>query len=494
MRYGEKNAATSVPPAVVSALMRVALPGRLAQPDGPAGLAASILVGTTLGLSLLAGWGVTHRGHLTWMAVQALLLVAIVVIYLSLGPDRLFVGWLFFGPFFQSYARFNRIGWILSSIVYVLPLAIMALQMLGSNNLARRLRWYDALPFAYLTLVLLSQAVVGASALLSFHFYVSLVYGGILVGVPLYYFCAFGPLDRLSASGVAAALLSSSSIVGAMAIAEHYTSWNLWGQHYGDHPPRVVSTLAQPAVLGAFLGAGIMVATAVLVWDGPPKLRRLSLATLAATVPALYFTYTRGPILATFAAAALLVVARPRMRLIAAGVTAVAALLIALSWGPISSSSVYRARGPGETVNVRTRLVISEASLHLAAQRPILGWGYGKFDTVKNSESFNTGNLPTKQLYDYTSHDTYLTILVELGAAGLLLVLLPWIIVTRLTLRASRWTPTSKWFSLALLGVLSVVALTALTTDMRFFSFVPALCWIAVGLLRRRLWDPRTLA
>jgi len=428
------------------------------------------------------------------MAVQALMLLAIVVIYLSLGPDRLFMGWLFFGPFFQSYARYNRIGWIFSSLVYVLPLGVMALHMLGSNTFARRLRWYDAVPFAYVMFVILSEAVVDASALRSLHFYISLVYGGILVSVPLYYFCAFGPLNRLSASGASAALLFSTSIVGAMAIAEHYTSWNLWGQHYGDHPPRVVATLAQPAVLGAFLGVGVVVATTVLVWDGPGRLRRLSLVTLAATLPALYFTYTRGPILATLAVVVLLITARPRMRLVAAGVAAVAALVIAVSWGQISGSSLYRTRGPGETVNVRTRLVLSEASLHLAAQRPILGWGYGQFDTVKNSESFNTGNLPSKQLYDYTSHDTYLTILVELGIVGLALFLLPLILIAAMTLRALRWTTTSKWFSISLLGVLGVVSLTAFTTDMRFFSFVPALSWIAVGLLRRRLWDERSFA
>jgi O-antigen ligase len=428
------------------------------------------------------------------MAVQALMVLAIVVIYVSLGPDRLFIGWLFFAPLFQDYARHDRIGWILSSLVYVLPLGVMALHMLGSNTFARRLRWYDAVPFAYVMFVILSEAVIDASALRSFHFYIGLVYGGILVGVPLYYFCAFGPLSRLSASGVSAALLSSSSIVGAMAIAEHYTSWNLWGQHYGDHPARVVATLAQPAVLGAFVGVGVVVATTVLVWDGPEKLRRLSVVTLAATLPALYFTYTRGPILATFAVVVVLIVARPRMRLVAAGVAATAALVVALNWGQISGSSLYRTRGPGETVNVRTRLVLSEASLHLAAQRPILGWGYGQFDTVKNSESFNTGTLPSKQLYDYTSHDTYLTILVELGAVGLALFLLPLILVAAMTLRALRWTTTSKWFSISLLGVLGVVALTAFTTDMRFFSFVPALAWIAAGLLRRRLWDERSFA
>jgi O-antigen ligase len=279
-----------------------------------------------------------------------------------------------------------------------------------------------------------------------------------------------------------------------MAIAEHYTSWNLWGQHYGDHPARVVSTLSQPAVLGAFLGVGIVFATTVLVWDGPRNLRRLSVATLVATLPALYFTYTRGPILATFAVVMLLIAARPRARLVAAGVAALVGLVIAVSWGQISSSSLYRIRGPGETVNVRTRLVLSEASLHLAAQRPILGWGYGKFDAVKNSQQFNTGTLREEQLYDYTSHDTYLTVLVELGAVGLALLLLPWIVIGGMTLRALRWTTTSEWYSIALLGVLGVVGLTALTIDMRFFSFVPALAWIALGLLRRRLWTERTPA
>jgi hypothetical protein len=427
------------------------------------------------------------------MAVQALMLLSIVTIYLSLPPDRLFIGWLFFAPLFQDSARHSPIGWILSSLVYALPMAVFGLHMLASNTVIRRLRWFDTLPLAYLFLVILSQAVIEASALASFHFYVSLVYGGILVGVPAYYFCAFGPLGRLTASHVSGVLVSSSSIVATMAIAEHYTGWDLWGQDFGGQPRRVVSTLAQPAVLGAFLGVGVVVATAVLVWDGPRNLRRLSVASLAATVPALFFTYTRGPILATFIVAMLLIVSRPRKRLVAAGVASVAVLVIAVSWGQISSSSLYRTRGPGETFDVRTRAVQSAASLHLAEQRPVFGWGYGRFDAVKNSHSFDTGTLPQKQLYYYTSHDTYLTILVELGFVGLTLFLLPWIVVGGMTLRAVRLMTASKWFSLALLGVLGVVSLTAITTDYRFFSFVPALAWIAAGLLRRRLWEEQSL-
>ena len=334
----------------------------------------------------------------------------------------------------------------------MLPLGVMALHMLGSNTFARRLRWYDALPFAYVMFVILSQAVVGASALRSFHFYISLVYGGILVSVPLYYFCAFGPWVSLSAGRVSAALLSSSSIVGAMAIAEHYTSWNLWGQHYGDHPPRVVSTLAQPAVLGAFLGVGVVVATAVLVWGWTTETSEAKPGDSGGNASGSLFH----------------VHARPDPRNLRGGAAPdrrPAADAPRRRWcrrrsgssdraelGPNLELSVYRTRGPGETVNVRTRLVLVPSVSSPCRQRPILGWGYGQFDTVKNSESFNTGTLPSKQLYDYTSHDTYLTILVELGAVGLALFLLPLISFAVMTLRALRWTTTSKWFSLALLG------------------------------------------
>jgi O-antigen ligase len=465
-----------------------AVAGRLTPAAAPPALRAAVAAASVVGISLLTGLGVADRGQVLWMGVQALMLLAVVTVYLSLRPDVLLIGWLFLAPLFQNYARYSRIGWLLSTVVYVLPVAVFVLHLLTSNTLARRLRWFDILPFAYVLLVVLSQAAIQASALKSVGFYMSLIYGGVLVSVPAYYFCAFGPLDRLSALGAAAVLLLSSSVVGAMAIAEHFTGWNLWGQDYGGRPRRVVSTLAQPAILGAFLGAGIAVAIAVLVWSGPRKLRLLSIATLVATMPALYFTYTRGPILATAAVVLLLIAARPRKRVAAAAVAVVAIGLTAANWGQISQTSIYRTRA-AEKTDVSSRLAITRASLSLAADRPILGWGHDRFDAAKNSHTFNTGNLPPKLLYEYTSHDTYLTILVELGLAGLTLFLLPLVIVVSMTLRALRRTQRPKWFALGMLGIFGVVAITAFTTDMRFFSFVPALAWIAVGLLRRRLSD-----
>jgi hypothetical protein len=461
----------------------------MAPPLARSGLGPLLVACAVLAASAVAGWNVARGSLLLWAPV----LLTLLALYISMRPETLFVCWLFAAPFVQESARETTIGGALTNVLYVLPLGVFLLHMSRSNVLAQRLRWYDLLPLGYVALIIGSQAVVDVSELRSPSFYSSLLHGGILVGVSMYYFCAFGPIRRLSPRHVASALLLSCSIVGALGIAEHFTHWNLWGQDLIDDPPRIIVTLSGPAVLGAFFGAGIVVATAALVWDGPRFVRRLSVVTLALTLPALFFTYTRSGMVATVAVASVLIAMRPRTRVIGAGVAVLSGLVVWASWGEISSTSLYQQRA-ANTVTVGLRQVQSQAALDLAAQRPFLGWGYGQYDEAKSNLQRSTGSLPEESLYDYTSHNTFLTILVELGVAGLVVLFLPWIIVLYRTLRGLGSTRYPRWFTLGLLGIVGVFALTAFSTDMRFFSFVPALAWIAVGLLRRNLWDETSLA
>jgi O-Antigen ligase len=461
-------------------------------PLARAGLGPPLVACAVLAASAVAGWNVARGSVLLWAPV----LLTLLALYISMRPETLFVCWLFAAPFVQESARETTIGGALTNVLYVLPLGVFLLHMSRSNVLAQRLRWYDLLPLGYVAFIIGSQAVVDVSELRSPSFYTSLLHGGILVGVAMYYLVAFGPLHRVSARHVAITLLSSSSIIGAMGIVEHFTHWSLWGQgpvlSLIGEPPRIVATLSNPAVLGAFLGAGIVMATAVLVWEGPPVIRRFSLVTLALTLPALFFTYTRAPMIAAVAVASVLIAMRRRIRVIGALVGLAAVLLVWSNWAEISSSSLYEQRA-ANVENVQGRLLLSKASLDLAAQRPLLGWGYGQYDEAKARVDVSSTNLPEEFLYYYTSHNTFLTILVELGGAGLVVFLLPWIIIVCLTFRRLGSTVDSKWFTLSLLGILMVYVLTALTIDMRFFSFVPALAWIAVGLLRRGLWDEPSL-
>lgn len=450
-------------------------------------LGGPLLVVAVIALSLFTGWNVARGSVLLWVPLA----LVVLALYSTVRTDLLFVGWLAVSPFIQENARETAIGWVLTNVFYVLPVGVLLIRMTRSNSLARHIRWYDVLPAGYVCLTILSQALVDSLQLRQPGFYTGLLHAGIFIGPPMYYICAFGPLQRLSPRHVCAAVLTSCSLVAALGIFEHFTHWNLWGMEQlrdgVDDPLRIVVTLSNPAVLGAFYGAGIVTATAVLGWGGPPLLRRLSVVTLVLAFPALFFTFTRGGILATVAVTAALVAMRPRVRVVAAVLAIFAIFMAWFSWGDISSSSVYQQRA-ANTYNVRGRQAQNEAGLQLAAERPLLGWGYGQYDEAKNRTASYRGPL-SASVYGYTSHNTFLTILVEIGIAGLVLAFLPWLIVVWSTIRRFSSMPYPSWYVLSLLAIIAVVVLTAQTTDMRFFSFVPALAWSAVGLLRRGLWS-----
>ena len=457
-------------------------------------LLAAAVSAAAVALSLSVGYGVASGNALVWLGVLGLGLCAVVAAYAKLRPETLLLGWLFLAPLLGDSARQTNIGFALYGVAYVLPLGLFVVHLLRSHPLSRPIRWYDWLPLSYVALIVVSQAVVDLPTAMEPGFYTNLVHSGVLIGVIAYYFCAFGPIGRLSSSRLAAVLLGSSALVALMGIIEHYTFWNLWSQEQIDDPPRIVGTLSSPGMVGAFLGTGIVLATAILVWDGPRHLRRPAIATLVLAIPALLFTYTRGAILPAVVVAVLLVAAKPRARLVGAGAAVVLGVFLAANWSSLTGAETYQERDPTDAYNVSTRLLIATASVELAKERPVLGTGYGTFDEAKEGLTYSTGALPSSALYGYTSHNTYLTILVELGAVGLALYVLPWLIVAVGTLRRIRRDRRASWMMLAALGSVAVIALTALSTDLRFFSFVPALVWIYVGLLRRAQWDPAFLA
>jgi O-antigen ligase len=226
------------------------------------------------------------------------------------------------------------------------------------------------------------------------------------------------------------------------------------------------------------------------VWAGPPPLRRLAYLSLLLDVPALFLTLTRGPLIAAGAVGLVIVLSRARTRwpVVLAGI--VVALVAAGLWTSISSTGLYKNRLSDQT-NVEERVIIDRWSLELAGRRPFLGWGYGSFDSVKDSANLSTGNssIPFSQAIKYTSHNTYLTILVELGGIGLILLLAPWIAIARSSFRLARANLPDAWLVVGFLGVLGIWIINAGTFDMRFFAMAWVLPWLAVGVLRRRTLD-----
>ena len=443
-----------------------------------------LTVAVVAAVSLVAASSIVSSGTKPSKTLLAILILAGASILLSLSMEQLFLGWLFAAPLLQESATASRLGHPLSLALYTAPPLALLAKMLSTRGPRPKREWIDLLPAAYVVFVL-GSLVLTASNELRFSIVRSL-YQNLALGVIVYYLVAFWRGRLPSAVRIVQVVLLASALQALMAVIEWPTRWNLWHDTtWQGADTRSIATLANPAVTGAFIGVGIVIALAVLCWHGPPALYRLAIAMLLVGIPGLYATKTRGPILATAVAALLCLFLSPRSRALGLAVVALVALSLVLFWPQIQASSTYRHRF-SNSGNVQGRLVLQDVSIRLAEEKPLLGWGYNSFDRVKYDVAVTSSGIGVAQALQSTSHDTYLTILVEFGAVGLVLYLLPWLSVAWRGVRWVRARAPDNWFVVGALASVLVVAVDAATLDYRFFSFAPMLGWLFLGLVRRQ--------
>lgn len=413
-------------------------------------------------------------------------------VLLTIETTQLFLGWLFLAPIFQGSASNTHVGHALSLALYTLPPAVLLVKHFTADGPRPAPKWFDILPALYLFFLVVSLFTTASSELHQGALGpLNGIWENVAIGIVVYYVIAFWRGQGPSLIATTRVLLAAAALQAAMALVEWPTHWNLWRdthwQRGGDF--RSIATLANPALTGAFIGVGIVAALAVLCWQGPVELRRLAIVMLLIGFPALYATKTRGPVLATIVAALLIVLLSARTLFTGAAAVAVAVLLLVVFWPQVRTSSVYQSRLT-QKGNLEARLVLQEVSFKLIERKPFLGWGYDSFDRVKFDVNVQSGAFPLSQALKSTSHDTYLTIFVEYGVVGFALFVLPWFAIGLRGLARVRAPAPDRWFLIAMLGSIVLLAINAATLDYRFFSFVPMLAWLALALLRRRLDAP----
>jgi O-antigen ligase len=440
-------------------------------------------------VSLLAAEAIGSNNRMALLPVLAVCGVGLLLLVFNVPPERTFLLWFLAAPFLQASSRASSVGHGLSQLLYEFPPLLFVLWAATTRSRPIRATFVDVLPAAFLVLALVSllDTRVGGTPTVR----------GVLTTVGFaavgYYFCAFGPVSPRFREAICGLLLGTALILAVMALVEAAVGWNLW--HNTDWQqvatPRVVATLDNPAVLGTYLAIAVAVALIVVFWGGPARLRKPALAVILVSPPALFFTYTRGPIVGLLAAAFPILLLRRSIRAKSAITLCIAGLVLAFAWGSFANSQVYQKR-VSNSATVQTRVIIQNWSFKLAREKPVLGWGYGSFDRIKNSATNLGGTADqTKLGQGSTSHDTFLTILVELGGVGLALFLLPWLIIGRRLLVFVRSPGPERWFGLVCLATCAVFFISAATFDMRFFSFVSVLPWIALGCGRRLTAHPR---
>lgn len=407
----------------------------------------------------------------------------------SIATEQLLLGWLFLAPIVQESAGTQRVGSILGLALFTAPPAVLALKTVLTRGVRPIPHWFDVVPALYVAYALASLIVAPVVLQAPIVGTLRAFYQTVSLGAVVYYVIVFWPGRSFAAVKVCGVLLAAAALQAAMSVVEAGTGWNLWSDLGWRRPGEVqrsIATLANPSLLGAFIGVGIVVALAVLCWDGPRQLRRISILVLVLGPPGLILTYTRGPILATVLVAFPVMLLSPRTRLFGLAAVAVTALAIFAAWPRITASEVYEAR-IAQRENVQVRVVLQEVSFKLAEQKPLFGWGYGSFDRIKFGVHLDNPALPLAVVLQDTSHNTFLTILVEYGGVGLLLFFLPVGAISWWAVRRVRLRDPERWLYLACLSSIGVILLSAATLDLRFFSFVPMLQLLFLALMRRRL-------
>jgi O-antigen ligase len=441
------------------------------------------LVPAAAAASLVAGVALARGGPLTQLAFMGLFGLAGLWLLVSIPPQTLFLGWLFLAPLLQNGADGSATGAPLAVALYAVPGVMMAVYTLAHREGAR-LRPVELLPAAYLAYVL-AVMLATSDALQSTPRF---TFTTALLGPVVFYFLRIGPGAGIAAERIVVTLMYAAIVQGAMSVVDITTGWNLWHEtawQEGPHAnfPRAVATLSNPAVLGTLLGVAIVTAVAALTWNGPRALRRPALATLAICIPGLLATLTRGPILATIlGVVCVLAFSRWRTKLLAA--IAVLTIVFVATLPTLRASTLYQDR-VASSENITTREALQDWSLQLAAERPVFGWGYASFDEAKNSAQFDVRGTNIDLVLDFTSHNTYLTMLVELGGIGLLLFASPFVALAVAGVLQARRPTEDRWLIVASVVSLGVVALSAMTFDLRFFSFAQVLTWVLLALLAR---------
>lgn len=241
-------------------------------------------------------------------------------------------------------------------------------------------------------------------------------------------------LDQRQIRGVYAVLAGFGVYLVFTALAEGAHAWAFVFPRYiadaslGTHFGRARGPMLQSARLGMYLIACAGATVALLAFKG--KWTRQAVVLAAVLLPcylaAVYFTYTRSVWLGAASAGTIALAAtlHGRWRALALlGVFAAAALVV-LAKGE-SLVAFQRDTSAEETAeSTYMRASFAYVSWLMFQERPITGVGFGQFP--KQSTYYlgdRSTSLRLEDIRGYIHHNTLLSVLVELGIFGLLLLL-----------------------------------------------------------------------
>jgi len=319
-----------------------------------------------------------------------------------------------------------------------------------------------------------------------------------LVPILIYFLAKNLVRDQRGMRRVIASLAVIGSYLVLLTVYEHLTGnevFVIFGRvsRYGENLKRINSLLQNPAYIALALNMVLPFALRASLTAHDRAARwGYGLATLAllGTVVSLYNRagWLSGLLVILVSAAYY----RPLRRWVLLAILTIVPVA-ALSWGMISSSSLFADRVTYElSLNYRVRAI--EAALQLVASQPLFGIGFGSFSTLSLTQG-----LITKVSANYwvpTTHNSYLDVLASAGLSGMVPYAAIFLIIVWQSWRLYRRQPQEPAIDRSLLVALWCVflafTLTAATVDIVAAPFCSMVFWLIVGsVMGSQSWPTR---
>jgi putative inorganic carbon (HCO3(-)) transporter len=253
----------------------------------------------------------------------------------------------------------------------------------------------------------------------------------------------------------------------------------------GQLDQRTVGSVASVSVYGVTLILGALVALHRAGGPGPRSHRVASALLFVGATVMIFLTFSRASWLAgALALGGAMVLHRRMFGRVALGFAA--CLVLLLGSGLLSGQLQFaeqRVSSEAAERSALSRLPVAMASLRMAEERPLTGWGYENFNQFdRQFQTAVAGFYPEK---DHSSHNTYLTILAEQGVLGLALFLGPavwWLARSWTTLRRRRLPERqAQWLVVLWLALLAHVVVNNFSNMQVPFGL--GLWWFTLGLV-----------
>lgn len=274
----------------------------------------------------------------------------------------------------------------------------------------------------------------------------------------------------------------------------------VWPRYILDIDPesgwadRAVGVFSQPVHNGLVLVIGFGVAVHMASQRSTPMWQRVFLYLLSTvSLYAIFLTRTRAVWLVFGILLIAGVLLFRRSRWYYGSVLGVIAAVIIVNWASFTSED-RTAGGVGSSHEVDDRLNMIATAFWAIRQKPVFGWGIGRFDQVNTYHHMQwSPSVDWIRGYGIVSHFNDLGIAAELGIIGLLLWWAVLFLLARRLWQTVRMLPRDGLCGRDLAVLALVVAVmwvvTGFTADLRFFDFaaflVLLLCGVAVGFADR---------